>query len=90
MYSPAPDQVRWVHAMLIPPEKATPDWQPHWDKTFGLIEQTVFQREDIATAVAIQAGVRSGANTVLKLGRLESSVARFHRNIAGYVDRLEP
>jgi phenylpropionate dioxygenase-like ring-hydroxylating dioxygenase large terminal subunit len=90
MYSPAPDRVRWIHTMLIPPEKATPDWQPHWDKTFGLIEQTVFQREDIATAVAIQAGLHSGANTVFKLGRLEASVARFHRNIAAHVDRLGP
>ena len=90
MYSPAPDRVRWIHTMLIPPEKATPDWHPHWDKTFGLIEQTVFQREDIATAVAIQAGVHSGANTVFKLGRLEASVARFHHNIATHVDRLRP
>ena len=81
MFSPAVDQVRWVHAMLIPPERATPDWTPHWEKTFQLIEQTVFQREDIATAVATQRGFASGANTALHLGRLEHGVLRFHRSI---------
>ena len=57
------------------------DWKPHWEKTFQLIEQTVFQQEDITTAVAIQRGLSSGANTALHLGRLEHEVLRFHRGI---------
>jgi phenylpropionate dioxygenase-like ring-hydroxylating dioxygenase large terminal subunit len=81
MFSPAPDQVRWVHTMLIPPDRTGDDWIPHWEKTFQLIEQTVFQQEDIATAVAIQRGISSGANTHFHLGRLEHEVLRFHRNI---------
>jgi phenylpropionate dioxygenase-like ring-hydroxylating dioxygenase large terminal subunit len=81
MFSPAVDQVRWVHTMLIPPERSGADWTPHWEKTFQLIEQTVFQQEDIATAVAIQRGLASGANTALHLGRLEHGVLRFHRSI---------
>ena len=81
MFSPAVDQVRWVHTMLIPPDRTGDDWTPHWEKTFQLIEQTVFQQEDIATAVAIQRGISSGANTHFHLGRLEHEVLRFHRNI---------
>ena len=81
MFSPAVDQVRWVHTMLIPPDRAGDDWTAHWEKTFQLIEQTVFQQEDIATAVAIQRGLSSGANTHFHLGRLEHEVLRFHRNI---------
>lgn len=81
MFSPAPDQVRWVHTMLIPPDRTGETWHPHWEKTFALIEQTVFQREDIATAVAIQRGLASGANAVSQLGRLEHEVIRFHRNL---------
>ena len=81
MFSPAVDQVRWVHTMLIPPDRAGNDWTAHWEKTFQLIEQTVFQQEDIATAVAIQRGLSSGANTHFHLGRLEHEVLRFHRNI---------
>ena len=86
MFSPAPGALRWVHTMLIPPERATPDWAPHWEKTFALIEETVFQKEDIATAVAIQQGLASGANTRLVAGRLEQGVLRFHRHIDEALD----
>jgi phenylpropionate dioxygenase-like ring-hydroxylating dioxygenase large terminal subunit len=81
MFSPAPDQVRWVHTMLIPSERSGDEWTAHWEKTFRLIEQTVFQKEDIATAVAIQRGLGSGANAGLRAGRLESDVLRFHRHV---------
>ena len=81
MFSPAVDQVRWVHTMLIPPDRSGEDWTAHWEKTFQLIEQTVFQQEDIATAVAIQRGLASGANADFHLGRLEHEVLRFHRGI---------
>ena len=91
MFSPAVDQVRWVHTMLIPPERSGADWMPHWEKTFQLIEQTVFQKEDIATAVAIQRGLASGANSALHLGRLEHGVLRFHRGIdAAIGGELQP
>jgi len=81
MFSPAADEVRWVHTMLIPPDRTGEDWTAHWEKTFQLIEQTVFQQEDIATATAIQRGLASGANTDFHLGRLEHEVLRFHRGI---------
>ncbi|WP_213955604.1 aromatic ring-hydroxylating dioxygenase subunit alpha [Variovorax sp. dw_954] len=81
MFSPAPDEVRWVHTMLIPPDRTGDDWHAHWEKTFNLIEKTVFQQEDIATAVGIQKGLLSGANTGLVAGRLESDVLRFHRGV---------
>lgn len=81
MFSPAPDSVRWVHTMLIPPERSGDDWTPHWEKTFRLIEETVFQQEDIATAMAIQGGIASGANSAFPLGRLEHGVLRFHRGV---------
>ena len=85
MFSPAPDSVRWLHTMLIPPDRTGSEWTPHWEKTFRLIEETVFQKEDIATAVAIQRGMASGANTVLQLGRLEHEVLRFHANVDGAI-----
>jgi glycine betaine catabolism A len=81
MFSPAPDSVRWVHTMLIPPDRTGDDWVPHWEKTFRLIEETVFQQEDIACATAIQRGLASGANENLNMGRLEHEVLRFHRGV---------
>jgi phenylpropionate dioxygenase-like ring-hydroxylating dioxygenase large terminal subunit len=80
-FSPSVGEVRWVHTMLIPPERAGADWAPHWEKTFALIEETVFQKEDIATAVTIQRGLAAGASTQMQLGRLEHEVLRFHRNV---------
>lgn len=91
MFSPAVDQVRWVHTMLIPPDRTGEEWIPHWEKTFRLIEQTVFQREDIATAVAIQGGLSSGANTELHAGQLEQELLRFHRGVDAAIEgRLTP
>jgi phenylpropionate dioxygenase-like ring-hydroxylating dioxygenase large terminal subunit len=81
MFSPAAGEVRWMHTMLIPPDRTGDDWIAHWEKTFSLIEETVFQKEDIATAVVIQRGLHSGANAGLQAGRLECGVLRFHRRI---------
>ena len=74
----AAGRLRWIHRMLIPKEKTTPDWLPHWQKTFRLIEEGVFQKEDIACAVGIQSGFASGANTHLVIGRAEQGVGWFH------------
>ena len=61
--------------MLIPADRATPDWTPHWEKTFRLIEEGVFQKEDIACAIGIQRGLKSGANDHLTAGRAEQGSA---------------
>lgn len=81
LYPTGPETMRWTHRMLIPPEKATPDWAPHWEKTFNLIERGVFQAEDIACAVGIQQGLKSGANTHSRVGRLEQSLVAFHGHV---------
>lgn len=81
MFSPEPERVRWIHTMLIPPAKSGDDWKPHWEKTFELIERTVFQREDIASAEGIQRGLKSGANTHFQVGQLEHPMQVFHAEI---------
>ena len=81
VYPRGPEKLHWVHRMLIPRDKATPDWTPHWEKTFRLIEQGVFQKEDIHCAIGIQQGLASGANRHSSLGRLEQSMVWFHDNV---------
>jgi len=71
LYPSGPETLRWTHRMLIPPDKATPDWAPHWEKTFKLIDQGVFQKEDIRCAIGIQQGLKTGANTHITVGRME-------------------
>lgn len=81
LYPLAPDRTRWVHTMLVPAARNTPDWAPHWEKSFNLIEQGVFQKEDLYAAEGVQAGFASGANAQLTFGRLEYLLGHFHRTI---------
>ena len=82
VYPAGPERFGWTHRMLIPADKATPDWAPHWEKTFELIEKGVFQKEDIACAIGIQKGMASGANRFVTAGRAEQGVGWFHDEIA--------
>lgn len=82
LYPVGPERLSWTHRMLIPADRATPDWTPHWAKTFRLIEEGVFQKEDIACAIGIQRGVRSGANRVVTAGRAEQGIGWFHADVA--------
>ncbi len=75
------DALSYAHSMIIPEEPKSDDDRRHWEKTFELIEETVFQREDLAIAESVQSGLRSGANTRFQLGGLEQPVGWFHRAI---------
>ena len=81
LYPVGPESLRWTHRMLIPRDKATADWTPHWEKTFRLIEQGVFQKEDIQCAVDIQKGLKTGANAHLTAGRVEQALAWYHSSV---------
>ncbi len=82
LYPVAAGTLRWMHRMLIPADRATSDWTPHWEKTFRLIEEGVFQKEDIACAIGIQKGLASGANRFLTAGRAEQAIGWFHEDVA--------
>ena len=82
LYPVTADRLRWTHRMLIPADRATPGWVPHWEKTFRLIEEGVFQKEDIACAIGIQQGLASGANRHLTAGRVEQPLGWFHTDVA--------
>ncbi|MEP7300702.1 MAG: SRPBCC family protein [Caldimonas sp.] len=82
LYPVGPETLSWTHRMLIPADRATPDWNAHWEKTFRLIEEGVFQKEDIACAIGIQQGFASGANTHLTAGRAEQALGWFHADVA--------
>lgn len=81
LHPTGPEMHRWTHRMLVPRERTTPDWLPHWDKTSRLIEQGVFQKEDIRCAIGIQQGLRSGANRFLTAGRMEQALDWFHTSV---------
>ena len=72
--------MRWVHAMLIPRAQAVPEHDAHWERTLALIEETVFQREDLFAVEGSQSAA-SGANETILLGRLENGLQHFHTAI---------
>ncbi len=82
LYPTSSGTLRWTHKMLIPKNQSDESWTEHWEKTFNLIERGVFQKEDIHTAINIQKGFASGANTHLRLGRMEQAVSWFHTSVA--------
>lgn len=81
--------LRWIHQMVIPRGQNTEARREHWEKTFNLIEQTVFQREDLFAAEGIQAGLRSGANEFLTVGRLEHPICDFHAAINAALEQYQ-
>lgn len=90
LYPVGPETLRWTHRMLIPSDKTTPDWSPHWEKTFQLIERGVFQKEDLRCVVDIQKGLRTGANRHLTAGRVEYAVGWFHEEVSRHCLRSRP
>lgn len=86
VYPEAVDRSRWIHTMLIPVSKSTPDWKPHWEKTWNLIETAVFQREDLRAAEGMHAGLSDGSKDTVTFGKLEYQLATFHRNIERHLE----
>jgi phenylpropionate dioxygenase-like ring-hydroxylating dioxygenase large terminal subunit len=71
----------FTHTMLVPREDGAIEQRNHWDKSWELIHETVFEREDMAAAAWIQAGLDSGANEVFTCGRHEYPIVLFHEAI---------
>ena len=75
------DQTIFAHTMLTPQPPESDEQRDHFRRSFQLIDQGVFQAEDIFVSVGAQKGMRSGANTDLLFGGLEESAIRFHEII---------
>lgn len=75
----AADQTDYEHVMLVPADRTGE--APHWDKSWVLIEETVFQREDLWVCEQIQRGLAAGATEELVFGELEAAVREFHAAI---------
>jgi len=71
-----PDRTDWDHMMLIPAERAAD--AEHWDRSWSLIEEGVFQREDLWVCEQAQRGLDAGSTDELLFGELESAVRWFH------------
>ena len=75
----APDLTEWDHLMLIPAERAGET--EHWARSWALIEEGVFQREDLWVCEQAQRGIDTGATDELLFGELEVGARWFHGSI---------
>jgi Rieske 2Fe-2S family protein len=72
----APDLTDWDHLMLIPADRAGE--VEHWTRSWALIEEGVFQREDLWVCERAQRGIDAGATDEMLFGGLEIGVRWFH------------
>ena len=78
LFPKSPDRTVFAHTMLTPAPPASDKEREPFQRSFELIDQGVFQAEDIFVSVGAQKGMYSGANSALLFGGLEESAAQFH------------
>ena len=66
--------------MLVPRDRAADT--DHWTRSWALLEDTVFQREDLWVCEQIQRSISDHATDELLFGSLETPVRWFHDAIA--------
>lgn len=84
----AADVTDWDHVMMVPAERAGET--EHWDKSWGLIEEDVFQREDLWVCEQIQRSLAAAATDELLFGALENAVGWFHDRLEAALADAEP
>lgn len=81
LFPQAPGETTYVHLMLTPRPPQTDEEREHYERSFELIENGVFQREDLAMCERAQYAIEGGALWPMTLGALEQPIAQFHQII---------
>ncbi len=82
LFPKGPGRTVFAHTMLTSAPPESEEQRDHFQRSFELIDQGVFQAEDIFVAVGAQRGMESGTNKTLLFGALEEAAVRFHAIIA--------
>ncbi len=77
----APDRSRFHHTMLLAQEPASDAERAHFDKSFSLIDDGVFGREDLVIVEQVQRGLAAAADTSVLYGGLEHASLWFHASV---------
>lgn len=71
-----PDQTDYEHFMFVPTARLAE--AKHWDKSWHLIEEVLFQEEDLWACEQVQRGLAAGTTDAMLFGELETAVRLFH------------
>jgi phenylpropionate dioxygenase-like ring-hydroxylating dioxygenase large terminal subunit len=67
--------------MLIPEPPQTAEEEEHWEKSWKILDEGVFEAEDYRAAALGQNGLESGSIETLTIGTLETGIANFHEQV---------
>jgi phenylpropionate dioxygenase-like ring-hydroxylating dioxygenase large terminal subunit len=67
--------------MLIPEPPRTAEEEEHWEKSWKILDEGVFEAEDYRAAALQQQGLSSGSLAQLTLGTLETGIHAFHEQV---------
>jgi phenylpropionate dioxygenase-like ring-hydroxylating dioxygenase large terminal subunit len=77
---------RFVHWLFVDHVARDAAEAEHWEKSWKLIDEGVFGREDIGAVESAQRGLATGANETLLIGRHEFPILWFHRELAALLE----
>lgn len=90
LFPTAADETICVHGCLIAEEPKDEKAAAHWERAYSIIEEGVFQAEDLFVCEQAQIGMNSGANDKLMFGTYETSILDFHDIIAERIGAYKP
>lgn len=77
-YPSALGEIHWEHDLIIPEEPKTEKARAHWELNYELIQNGVFEGEDLWVCQQIQQGLSSGANAHMTCGIEEAPIRWWH------------
>jgi phenylpropionate dioxygenase-like ring-hydroxylating dioxygenase large terminal subunit len=78
VYPTSIDEIYWEHDLIIPEPPTSEKAQAHWELNYELIQNGVFQGEDLWVCSQIQRGLSSGANEKMTYGIEEAPIEWWH------------